>query len=64
MNKNTALMIAGIVFGIISLVHLLRSLLMTEITIAGYIIPMWVSWLGFIVAFILSVLMFMARRNR
>jgi putative flippase GtrA len=63
MNKNTALMIAGVIFGLISLIHLLRILLTVEITIAGYLIPIWVSWAGFIVAFILSLLMFMARRK-
>ena len=63
MNKNMALMIAGIVFSIVSLLHLFRSLLTLEIVVAGYILPMWVSWVGFVVTFILSVIMFTARRN-
>ena len=64
MKKNTALMIAGIIFGVVSIVHLLRSLFAVDIIIGGYIIPMWVSWVGFVVAFTLSVFMFKARRNR
>lgn len=63
MNKNSALLIAGIVFGFVSLMHLLRAVFTVSITIGSYIIPIWVSWVGFIVAFILSVIMFTARRN-
>ena len=64
MSKNLALMIAGIIFGFISIMHLLRSLFTVQIIIANYVIPMWVSWLGFIIALILSILMFKARTNK
>ena len=64
MNKNTALMVAGIIFAVVALAHALRLFYAVEIIAAGYMIPMWVSWVGFVVAFILCGLMFMARRNR
>ncbi len=61
MSKNAALMIAGIIFGIVSILHLLRLFFVMEVVVASYVVPMWFSWLGFIVAFILCVLMFRAR---
>lgn len=64
MSKNLALMIAGVIFGFISIMHLLRSIYSVQIVIANYVIPMWVSWFGFIIALILCVLMFKARTNR
>lgn len=63
MNKNMALLIAGIVFSIVSLLHLLRLLFAVEIIMGGYMIPMWVSWLGLVVTFILALIMFAARRK-
>ena len=63
MNKNAALLIAGIIFDVVSLMHLLRIWLTVKITIADYVVPMWTSWVGFIVAFILSLVMFMVRRR-
>jgi len=63
MKKNTALFLAGIIFGLVSLAHLLRIIFMATITIDSYILPMWVSIVGFIIAFILSALMFVSRKN-
>ena len=63
MNKNSALSLAGIIFGIVSLVHLVRIYFAIDITISSYIIPMWVSWVAFVVALILSFLMFSARKK-
>lgn len=62
MNKNFALTVAGIVFTIVAIVHLLRLLFSWEILIGGYVIPMWFSILGLIIAAILAIWMFIARR--
>lgn len=64
LNKNTALMIAGIVFGVVALVHLLRLAYMVEIVIGGYVVPMWASALGFVVATVFSIIMLMARKKK
>lgn len=64
MKKNVALLIAGIIFGLVSLAHLLRLIYMLEITIGGYVVPMWVSTAGFLIATILCMLMFMAMTNK
>ena len=57
---ETALIVAGIVFGIIALVHLVRLILKSEVIIAGKQIPMWASILGFILALSLCIWMFVA----
>lgn len=62
MNKNNALVVAGIVFGVVSLMHLLRLYFKWEITFSGHILPMWVSVIGFIITMILSIWMFKARK--
>jgi putative flippase GtrA len=63
MHKNNALVIAGIVFTIVSLVHLLRLYFHWEITFAGYIVPMWASIIGFIIPGMLSLWMFRASKR-
>ncbi len=61
MMSSTALVIAGIVFAFVALMHLLRILFKWQITISNKIIPFWVSWIGFGFALCLSYLMFNAR---
>lgn len=56
---NSALIVAGIIFGLVALMHLLRLFYKTEVIMGGKIIPMWVSGIGFIVPLLLSVWMFM-----
>ena len=63
MNKDISLRIAGVIFSLIALVHLLRLFLNFEVTIAGDLIPMWVSVVGFSVSIIFAVWMFMASKS-
>ena len=56
--KDTALKVAGIIFFVVAIMHLLRVALQVEVTIAGYVLPMWVSILGFVVPLLLAVWMF------
>ena len=63
LNKNTALMIAGIVFALVALVHLWRLVFAVEIVVDGFTLPMWVSVVGFIITIVLSLLMFLARKK-
>lgn len=56
--KDTALKVAGVIFFVVAIVHLLRVALQVEVTIAGQVIPMWVSILGFVVPLLLTVWMF------
>jgi hypothetical protein len=47
--------ISGALFGIIALAHLLRLVRHWPIDLAGYMVPLWVSWLGVILAGGLSI---------
>lgn len=60
MNAYYALIVAGIVFGFVSVMHLLRIFYKWKVTIAGKTIPRWASMLGLIVALSLSIWMFTA----
>ena len=42
--------VAVVVFTLVAVVHLLRILLGWEVTIQGAVVPMWVSYLGLIIA--------------
>jgi hypothetical protein len=61
MNKNIALKVSGIVFAIVALAHLIRIYYHSHIVVSGYTIPMEVSYIGFIIALVLSIWMFIAR---
>lgn len=63
MNKNSPLTVAGIIFTIVAIVHLLRLLFNWGMIINGYVIPMWFSVLGLIIATLLAIWMFVARKT-
>jgi len=56
--EKTALLTAGIIFLIVSILHLLRALSRTEVKIGNYIMPIWLSVLGFVFPLLLSLWMF------
>ncbi len=62
-RERTYLLITGIVFSIIALAHLVRVLYQTEIIILGWQVPIFLSWIGILVATYLafSSFYFMAR---
>jgi hypothetical protein len=49
------LQISGALFGLIALAHLLRLFRHWQVDLAGYIVPLWASWLGLILAGGLSI---------
>ena len=61
--KGMPLIIAGIVFSIVALMHLLRLLYQWQIQIAEYTIPMSVSVVALIIAMLLALWMFIAAKN-
>ena len=56
--KDIALMTAGIIFLLVSLLHLVRLLLKIEIKVKNFILPMWISVFGVIFAGALGAWMF------
>ena len=45
---------AGAIFALVALAHLLRAVMDWPILIAGWMVPIWLSWLAFVVAGALS----------
>lgn len=63
MKKNLALLVSGVVFAIVAIAHLLRIYWGTEIMVSGNVLPMSVSYVGFVVALGLSLWMFVVRKK-
>lgn len=60
MSKNYTV-VSGLIFGFVSLVHVARALTTTPVVIGNSGIPMWVSWVGAVVAAALCVWAFRSR---
>ena len=56
MNSKSFFLMAGTVFGIVAIAHLLRIVMALPVTIGGWAVPIWVSWVAVIVAGGLSTL--------
>ena len=55
MKQQTFNKIAGIIFLIVAILHLIRAIAGWQILIGeSFVIPLWISWAGFIVAGILA----------
>jgi hypothetical protein len=54
MSQKTFTLLAGIIFAIVALLHLLRIYTGWPVVLGNWIVPMWVSWIGLIVAGCLS----------
>jgi len=46
MSTRAFLRTAGVIFGLVSLLHLLRLLLGWDAVIGGWSVPAWYSWLA------------------
>jgi hypothetical protein len=46
--------IAAVIFGLVTLLHLLRLVMGWSVVIDSWTVPMWVSWIGLVVAGSLS----------
>jgi len=60
MSKNITLIVAGAIFIIVAILHLVRLVMKLRVTIGQTEVPMNMSIVGLIVGFILSAWMFMA----
>jgi hypothetical protein len=50
MDQKRYLTVAGALFVVIALAHLVRAVMDWPIVIAGWIVPIWLSWLAFVIA--------------
>ena len=62
MDKNGALILAGVVFLIVAALHIVRLVTGLEVRIGGKIIPIWASIFGLIFAGLLGTIMFLAAK--
>ena len=63
MNQRLYFLVTGTVFGIVSLVHLIRIFNHWNLTIGSWDAPMWVSYLGIVLTGSLSVWAFRLTGN-
>ena len=61
-RKPAALNAAGVIFFLVSILHLVRVIFHWEVVIAGYSIPSVYSAIAAVVAFLLSLWMFKSAR--
>jgi len=50
MDQKTFTLIAGAIFAVVALLHLLRVYMAWPVIIGAWTVPMWVSWIAFVVA--------------
>ena len=46
LRERTYLLVAGSVFGIVAAAHLARVFVGADISLAGWAVPLWLSWIG------------------
>ena len=49
MDQKTFTIVAGAIFALVALVHVLRILMGWPAVIGDWTVPMWVSWIGLVV---------------
>ena len=55
MSTQPYLTISGVIFALVAIVHLVRALSGWDFVIGDWEVPMWGSWLGFLLPGALSV---------
>jgi len=55
MSKKDFSLIAGIIFIVIAILHVLRLIMAWPASIGGWNVPMWLSWIALIVAGFLGI---------
>ena len=54
MTEKTFSTLAAAIFAVVAVLHLVRILIGWSIVVDGWTVPMWVSWVGLIIAGALS----------
>jgi hypothetical protein len=55
MDRKTFSIVAGIIFAVVALLHLVRIYMDWPVVIGDWSVPMWVSWIGLVVAGSLAI---------
>ena len=54
-NVRAYLLISGVIFGVVALLHLLRIINAWTVQLGPWVVPMWVSWAGLAIPALLCV---------
>jgi len=54
MDQKRFSVVAGAIFALVALLHLMRIFVGWSVLIGSWMVPMWVSWIAFVVAGVLS----------
>ena len=54
MSEKTFVAVAAVIYGLVALLHLFRIVMGWSIVIDAWTVPMWLSWIGLVVAGALS----------
>ena len=63
-SERTLLSVVGFIFLAVAVLHLMRIVYDWKVVIDDFMVPSWVSWIGFIVAAYLSYSSFARRSHR
>jgi len=63
LSKNTFPLLAGAIFLIVAVAHVLRLVFKWEVVVGGWRVPMWVSAIAFVVAAYLAYEGFRMRKS-
>ncbi len=64
-SERVLLSLAGVIFLVVALAHLLRIAFNWKLLLGGAVVPLWLSWVGVLIAAYLSYSSFhFARRSR
>lgn len=58
LRERVYLLVAGTVFGVVAVAHLMRIFFGADLTIGGWQAPLWLSWLGTAITAYLSYMSF------
>lgn len=61
MTKSDYLLVSGTLFALVSIAHLVRLIFQLPVLVEDYAVPMYVSWIGFIVPALLAAWAFRLR---
>lgn len=50
MTQKTFSLIAGVIFALVAILHGLRAIFSWEAIVGGLVVPIWISYFGFVIA--------------
>jgi hypothetical protein len=61
--RDTYRLISGIIFGVVAIIQIIRAISEWPVQIGPYAVPVWFSWVAFVVAGALCVTAFRSQRT-